>query len=79
MVALFPLRFFLLSQVSLTAPEQERKGNILERRKGRGIREKEGKRNSREGKEEEIESRKEGLNLRKGSSRKKDWRESEQG
>ncbi len=55
----------------MTAPEQERKGNILEKRNGRGIRETEGKRNSREGKEEEIESRKEGFNRRKGSSRKR--------
>jgi hypothetical protein len=49
MVALFPLLFFRQSQVSFTAPEQERKGNILEKRNGKGISEKEGKINSREG------------------------------
>jgi hypothetical protein len=49
----------------LIAPEQERTGN-------KHIRGKEGKRNLREGREE-------GLERRKGSSRKKDWRKSEQG
>ncbi len=72
MVSLFPLQFFLQSQVSLAAPEQERKGNVLEKRNGRGIRETERKRNPREGKEEKLERRKEGLNRRKGSGGKKD-------
>jgi len=56
----------------LAAPEQERKGNVLEKRNGRGIRETERKRNPREGKEEKLERRKEGLNRRKGSGGKKD-------